>query len=84
MELLLLIVCHFVAPRAVDISLYDPGTAFIESSDMVMIVGRIIIASMIDAAINENPVVLNVVLINGTTTTSAKKPYITDGIAASV
>src|SRR5271157_160346 len=48
-------VCHLVAPIAMDASLYVGGTLINESNEILMIVGRIIIPSTAEVARMEKP-----------------------------
>lgn len=82
--IIFLIVCHLVAPSPNDASLYSLGTAFSASCDTLMMVGRIITASIIAAVNMLNPVPPKFSLTSGTKTVSPKNPYTTDGIPANV
>jgi hypothetical protein len=70
----LLIVCQWVAPIARLPSLYSRGTARIESVEMLMIVGKIIIKSMSHEAKTLVPNPPNCPRIQGTITNSPKNP----------
>ncbi len=90
------IICHCVAPMASEPSRSSRGTARMESSDMLMIVGRIMIARITPPARTPNPLPSiqhadsdppssrqrhRLSMMNGTRMISPNKPYRTDGIA---
>ena len=73
-------VCHLLAPMASDPSRRLPGTARRLTSDMLMMVGRIMIARMIPAAKMEKPRPPIFSRMNGTSSTMPTKPKMTEGI----
>ena len=75
-------VCIGVAPSASAPSRYSCGTALIASIVMVMTVGKIIMERMMMAASIESPLPPMEERINGTSNTSPKNPYTTDGMPA--
>jgi hypothetical protein len=81
----LYVVSHFVAPSAREAWRYFVGTAFIASSEIEIIVGRLINASIIDPANAVSPIGrLNNLFIAGTTSCKPMKPITTEGMVASI
>jgi hypothetical protein len=77
-----IIVCQCVMPRAKAPSLYWRGKSISDTSDMLIIVGSIIIANIIEPAMILSPGPPRLLRIAGTTNSKPQKPYTTDGIPA--
>ena len=83
-RLTFLMVCHFEAPSASDPSLYAWGTALSDTSAMLIMVGRIMIARINPAASTLYPGPSPKLRINGTRITIPKKPNTIEGIPARI